>query len=98
MAPFTASDGIHDTATTLDSIFIAPLLLRVGPIIRPLQRRPKGSAWHHGGGAGPPPARMAAPSPRSVRCDWMDDMPDGVITVVLADDNLLVRSGVRALL
>jgi adenylate cyclase len=28
----------------------------------------------------------------------MDGMPDGVITVVLADDNLLVRSGVRALL
>ena len=26
MAPFTASDGIHDTATTLDSIFIVTLL------------------------------------------------------------------------
>ena len=25
-------------------------------------------------------------------------MPDGVITVVLADDNLIVRTGVRALL
>lgn len=30
---------------------------------------------------------------------WLDGaMPDGVITVVLADDNLIVRTGVRALL
>ena len=28
----------------------------------------------------------------------MEPMPDGVITVVLADDNLIVRAGVRALL
>ena len=28
----------------------------------------------------------------------MVTMPDGVITVVLADDNLIVRAGVRALL
>ena len=28
----------------------------------------------------------------------MVPMPDGVITVVLADDNLIVREGVRALL
>ena len=28
----------------------------------------------------------------------MEPMPDGAITVVLADDNLIVRAGVRALL
>jgi adenylate cyclase len=41
---------------------------------------------------------MAAPSPRDPSTWLNEPMPDGAITVVLADDNLIVRTGVRALL
>lgn len=41
---------------------------------------------------------MAAPSPLAALAGLMEPMAEGVITVVLADDNLIVRTGVRALL
>ena len=53
MAPFTASDGIHDTATTLDSIFIARSSCRLTPSSARRTGPPKGGGlasrgwgWH----------------------------------------------------
>ena len=98
MAPLTASDGIHDTATTLDSIFIVTLLASAASTIACRAVGPKGADQRRMVGLAPPPGRMAAPSPSSAGSGSMVTMPDGVITVVLADDNLIVRAGVRALL
>ena len=64
MAPFTASDGIHDTATTLDSIFIALLRRSVVGLTPSSARRahfPKGTARHRRGGAAPPPGVHGCP-------------------------------------
>jgi class 3 adenylate cyclase/FixJ family two-component response regulator len=41
---------------------------------------------------------MATPLAQPQTCVWMVAVAEGTITVVLADDNLIVRSGVRALL
>src|ERR1700738_510998 len=41
---------------------------------------------------------MLTPLPRAGRWGQIEPMPDGKISVFLADDNLIVREGVRALL
>src|SRR3984893_4795716 len=41
---------------------------------------------------------MLTPLPRAGRWSQIEPMPDGRISVFLADDNLIVREGVRALL
>src|SRR6187402_3233845 len=67
-------------------------------MIRFLGSKPKGGGWPPQGGAGTTLRPHGYPLDRGAAVCPNGAMPDGVITVVLADDNLLVRAGVRALL
>src|SRR5262245_49018150 len=129
MGPVTASDGIHDTLVTDDSIRMLPPSPPARPVGDGIHRSSYAgharqcSAGEKGCG---PAARAGACTPRHMRADrlarilqlgsdtrhdWRDRgmsaeggatetkaAPPSTIKVFLADDNLLVREGVRALL
>src|SRR5882672_1257198 len=106
LSPLTASDGIHDSDVTDDSTRMNDLPGSGVPRTRrdALQtvtssRPPRhGAARCRGGDASTPQARGRPPLWARVRSGSNRSVADPIITVFLADDSLLVREGVRALL
>jgi DNA-binding NarL/FixJ family response regulator len=89
IGPVTASDGIHDSDVTLDSTLMAQTVgrTRPGAVVRqPADRKGCQHTFADG------PANLVAGAVE-VRNGAVDS-----ISVLLADDNLIVREGVRALL
>src|SRR4051812_31241983 len=103
-APVTASEGIHETLVTDDSTRMfgsSPATVRVREYVATAV---SGEGVGHHGIRGSAPLAAGDSPPcrdRSENLEWSfmgDGLSDGVITVFLADDNLIVREGVRALL
>src|SRR6478752_1642204 len=87
--PLTASDGIHETATTRPTCLV---MAAVSALFGPWDRAEAGVArWCH------PHHRDAWSRRRHAAVDRAKMRPV-TISVFLADDNLIVRAGVRALL
>ena len=104
LRPVTASDGIHDNDVTDDSTRMTDLLDGVLPLNVVIEQdgndwaprhgagRCHGRGCQHTSGVGAP-SLVAGAGSGSNR-----GVADPIITVFLADDSLLVREGVRALL
>src|SRR5918997_5416382 len=90
MTPLIASDGIHERATT-------KLCTRMAARYDAGARRGRGGPRLPPGGLPPLRSACLCPSPRPSANVAFAAMGAG-ITVFLADDNLIVRAGVRALL
>src|SRR5947209_7154949 len=100
--PLMASDGIQETEVTDDSMRMGSLLPRGPPRSATTLRRhgipPKGVTRHPGRGQPPPVVWWQPPLTFRLARGQMAPVLDGRISVFLADDNLIVREGVRALL
>src|SRR5438105_5450134 len=102
MIPPIASEGIHDTEVTDDSIRTAQ------SSSLPERLHPKGSLRWRRGRAGLPVGQRRVSIPENLVAASLDQlgrlplkyggMPAQKISVFLADDNLIVREGVRALI
>src|SRR5579864_728830 len=94
--PSIASEGIHEIDVTDERIRMStPPATTVVPPCRGVEGAP-GSARR---GASPPPVAGGRPIAETPGAPQSCRMPTGgAIRVVLADDNLIVREGVRALL
>ena len=94
--PSTASEGIQLIEVAAASM---RMLRNVRPVPTPSDR---GRAGGRGVGLAPPPVGRASPVPRRrvgpAHTVPMADAGSGGITIFLADDNIIVREGVRALL
>src|SRR5438105_470833 len=93
--PVTASDGIHEIEVTDDATRMIAPSDEYRPTVRALRPDGEGRSPRRPGGGSP---TTGAGVDHLARHRSSGDAADVGITVFLADDNVIVREGVRALL